>query len=144
MSVYLDIMTAVQNRVAAAAPGVPCYLRRRPQMIANDPLPCIVVAPSPNGEDADMETFSRGITWAYPVHVIVFTRGNRELTIAPTDMDQRENIRNAIFQPLLTGASTVYDLDLQLSGPFNLRAPENTTEVDAFEVIYKSSETRTA
>lgn len=144
MSVYLDILNACQARVAAAAGGVPVHLRRRPQLLNTDTLPTIVVAPSAEGESVDMETFSRGVTWAYPVVVVIFSRGNRELSIAPDDMDLREDIRNAIYQPLLSGAGTVYDIDLQLSGPFNLRSPENNTETDAFQVIYRSSETRTA
>ena len=61
---------------------------------------------------------------------------------APDDFDLREAVRNEIYQPLLAGAGSVYDIDLTLSGPFSLRGPENTTETDAFSVIYKSSETR--
>ncbi len=144
MSVYLDILNAVQVRVANAAPGIPCHVRRRPLLVNTDTLPTIVVAPSPEGESIELDAFERHVTWSYPVTVAVFSRGNRELSIAATDMDLREDVRNAIYQPLLSGASTVYDIDLQLSGPFNLRSPENTTEVDGFQVIYKSSETRSA
>lgn len=144
MSVYLDILNACAAKVAAAAPGVSVQLRRRAQLLNTDTLPVIVLAPAPEGESVELEAFNRHVTWAYPVNVIIFSRGNRELAIAPTDMDLREDVRDAIYQPLLSGAGSVYDIDLQLSGPFNLRSPENTTETDAFQVIYKSSETRTA
>lgn len=144
MSVYLDILNACQARVAAAASGVPCQIRRRPMLLNTDTLPTIVIAPGSDGESIELEAFDRHVTWAYPVVVVIFSRGNRELSIAPTDMDLREAVRNAIYQPLLSGAGTVYDIDLQLSGPFALRSPENNTETDAFQVIYKSSETRSA
>lgn len=144
MSIYYDILQAVQARVAAAAPTVPVLVRRRPSMMAGDALPVIVVAPAKAGESIELEAFNRHVTWAYPVNVVIFSRGNRELSIAPDDMDLREAVRNAIYQPILSGAGTTYDIDLQLSGPFGLASQENTTEVDAFEVIYKSSETRTA
>ena len=144
MSQYLTILEAVQARVASAAAGVPVQIRRRPVMLSSDTLPLIVVAPSPDGESIELETFSRGVTWSYPVYVVVFSKGNRELAIAPDDFDLREAVRNQIYQPLLSGASSVYDIDLTLSGPFNLRSQENTVETDAFQVIYKSSETRSA
>ena len=144
MSQYLTILEAVKARVESVSGAVPVIIRRRPVMLSTDTLPVIVVAPSPDGESIDMETFNRGVTWAYPVYVVVFTQGNRELGIALGDFDLRETIRNEIFQPLLSGAGTVYDIELSLSGPFNLRSQENTVETDAFRVIYKSSETRVA
>jgi len=144
MSQYLAILEAVQLRVAAVSGGVPVVIRRRPQQLNVDTLPVIVVAPGPEGESIELETFGRGVTWAYPVYVVVFVKGNRELSIASDDFDLREAVRNEIYQPLLSGAGAVYDIDLTLSGPFNLRNTENTTETDAFHVIYKSSETRTA
>ena len=144
MSQYLSILEAVQLRVAAVSGGVPVVIRRRPQQLNVDTLPVIVVAPAPDGESIELETFNRHVTWAYPVYVVIFAKGNRELSIAADDFDLREAVRNEIYQPLLAGAATVYDIDLTLSGPFSLRGPENTTETDAFQVIYKSSETRTA
>jgi hypothetical protein len=144
VSQYLTILEAVQTRVAGVSGGVPVVIRRRPQLLNVDTLPCIVVAPAPDGESVELEAFNRHVTWAYPVYVVVFSKGNRELTIAPDDFDLREAVRNEIYQPLLSGAGTVYDIDLTLSGPFNLRSTENTTETDAFKVIYKSSETRSA
>lgn len=146
MSVYYQILQGVRDRIQdAVGDEIPVVVRRRPEFLASDSLPLAVVSPDQDGETIDLETFNQHVTWAYPVLVVLFSKGNRELSIGLEDMDLRETIRDELYQmPPLANQAGIYDLDLSLSGPFNLRNPSHTTETDAFRVIYKSSETRKA
>lgn len=146
MSVYYDILLGVKRRIEDAVGSFSSVVvRRRPQFLATDSLPICIVSPDTNGEKSEIETFDQGVAWAYPVIVVLFTKGNRELSINPDDMDLREQIRDEIYQMQpLVGMSGIYDLDIELSGPFNLRDPQHTTETDAFRVTYYSNESRKA
>lgn len=146
MSVYYDILQGVKRRVEDAVGGFcSVVVRRRPEFRASDALPICIVSPDSNGEKSEVETFNQGIVWSYPVLVVLFTKANRELSLGPNDMTLRESIRDELYQMQpLVGQTAVYDLDIELSGPFNLRDPQQTTETDAFRVIYFSNESRKA
>lgn len=146
MSIYYEILVGVRERVQdAVGANIPVVIRRRAEFLATDALPIVIIAPDQDGERIKMEAFNAHVTWAYPVIVALFTKANQKLSVGQDDLDLRENIRNELYQMApLTGQSGVYDLDIELSGAFNLREPRHTTEVDSFRVIYKSSETRRA
>lgn len=155
ISVYEQILRAVQQRVIDAVGSVPVRVRRRTRWVPKiDPLPVVVVAPSPQGERTDLMVFKSankfgqskgGIVWAYPVHVVLFAKGDREQELYQGDLDLRETIRNSLFQsPWIYGPGTeeIYDLDIETSGPFALSDVTQTYETDAFQLTYYNREAR--
>ena len=57
MSVYGDILTAVQTGVATVVSNT--VLRKVAQVLKTDTLPLVVVAPGPDGEQIAKQTFQR-------------------------------------------------------------------------------------
>lgn len=156
ISTFEVILRAVQQRVIDAVGSIPVRVRRRTRWIPKtDPLPVVVIAPSPQGERTDLMVFKSsqnkfgqsrgGIVWAYPVHVVIFDKGDRQQDLVQGDLDLRESVRNALFQsPWIYGPGTeeIYDLDIDTSGPFALNEVTQTYETDAFQLTYYNREAR--
>jgi len=60
-----------------------------------------------------------------------------------TLFDLRENIRNQLFQPLLSGAASVYDCQLETNPAFEVVSGQASNyDISGMVITYKSVETR--
>ena len=144
MSVYFDILNSLKTRVqTAVSTNATVALRKRPVMLTGDPFPMVVVAPTDDGEIIEQETFNQGVTYIYPVIVVMYLVGDRNQDLNVEGyLSLRQTIRNAIYQPLLGGAGTVYDTNLSMGGSFIQVENKATVELTTFRVNYLSSESR--
>lgn len=144
MSIYFDILSALKTRVeSAVSTNATVALRKRPVMLSGDPFPMVVIAPTDDGEIIEQETFQKGVTYIYPVVVVMYLVGDRNQNLAVEGyLSLRQTIRDAIYQPLLSGAGTVYDTVLNMGGSFIQVENRATVELTTFRVNYLSSETR--
>lgn len=146
MSVYFDILSALKTRVeTAVSTNATVALRKRPVMMTGDPFPMVVIAPTDDGEIIEQEAFGGKVTYIYPVIVVMYLAGDRSQSLDVEGyLALRQTIRNAIYQPLLGGASTVYDTQLNMGGAFIQVEQRATTELTTFRVNYLSLEQRVA
>lgn len=144
MSVYFDILNALKTRVeSAVSTNATVALRKRPVMLSGDPFPMVVISPSEDGEIIEQETFNKNVTYIYPVVVVMYLVGDRNQDLAVEGyLSLRQTIRNAIYQPLLGGAGTVYDTQLNSGGPFIQVENRSTVELTTFRCNFLSLEQR--
>lgn len=146
MSVYFDILSALKTRVeSAVTTSATVALRKRPVMLTGDPFPMVVISPSEDGEIIEQEAFNQKVTYIYPVVVVMYLVGDRDQSLDVQGyLALRQTIRNAIYQPLLGGAGTVYDTQLNMGGPFIQIEQRATVELTTFRANFLSDETRVA
>lgn len=146
MSVYFDILSALKTRVeTAVSTSGTVALRKRPVMLTGDPFPMVIVSPSEDGEIIEQEAFNQKVTYIYPVVVVMYLVGDRDQSLDVQGyLALRQTIRNAIYQPLLGGAGTVYDTQLNMGGPFIQIEQRATVELTTFRANFLSDETRVA
>jgi hypothetical protein len=142
MSVFYQILDGVRDRLAAI-PSVPTIvIRKRPILLQEDSLPLIIVSP---GQDSiGDEAFNNTVEYNYSVEISIIQAGNRvyEADVA-TLFDLRENIRNRLFQPLLGGAATVYDCQLETNPAFEVVSGQASNyDISGMVITYKSVESR--
>jgi len=142
MSVFYQILDAVRDRLATI-PSVPTIvIRKRPVLVQEDTLPIIMV--SPGREVIGDEAFGNVVEYLYSVEVTIIQAGNRvyEADVA-TLFDLRENIRNQLFQPLLSGAASVYDCQLETNPAFEVVSGQASNyDISGMVITYKSVEAR--
>lgn len=142
MSVFYQILDGVRDKLALI-PSVPTIvIRKRPILLQEDILPLIIISP---GQDSiGDEAFNNTVEYNYSVEVSIIQAGNRvyEADVA-TLFDLRENIRNQLFQPLLGGAVTVYDCQLETNPAFEVVSGQASNyDISGMVITYKSVETR--
>lgn len=142
MSVFYQILDAVRDRLATI-PSVPTIvIRKRAILVQEDTLPLIIV--SPGREVIGDEAFGNVVEYLYSIEVTIIQAGNRvyEADVA-TLFDLRENIRNQLFQPLLSGAASVYDCQLETSPAFEVVSGQASNyDISGMVITYKSVEAR--
>lgn len=142
MSVFYQILDAVRDRLATI-PSVPTIvIRKRPVLVQEDTLPIVMV--SPGREVIGDEAFGNVVEYLYSVEVTIIQAGNRvyEADVA-TLFDLRENIRNQLFQPLLSGAASVYDCQLETNPAFEVVSGQASNyDISGMVITYKSVEAR--
>ena len=142
MSVFYQILDAVRDRLATI-PSVPTIvIRKRPVLVQEDTVPIVIV--SPGREIIGDEAFGNIVEYLYSVEVTIIQAGNRvyEADVA-TLFDLRENIRNQLFQPLLSGAASVYDCQLETNPVFEVVSGQASNyDISGMVITYKSVETR--
>lgn len=142
MSVFYQILDGVRDRLSAI-PSVPTIvIRKRPILLQEDSLPLVIV--SPGKENIGDEAFGNIVEYLYSVEVTIIQAGNRvyEADVA-TLFDLRENIRNQLFQPLLSGAASVYDCQLETNPAFEVVSGQASNyDISGMVITYKSVETR--
>jgi hypothetical protein len=142
MSVFYQILDAVRDRLATI-PSVPTIvIRKRPVLVQEDTVPIVIV--SPGREVIGDEAFGNIVEYLYSVEVTIIQAGNRvyEADVA-TLFDLRENIRNQLFQPLLSGAASVYDCQLETNPAFEVVSGQASNyDISGMVITYKSVETR--
>lgn len=141
---YYDILQALKTRIKGVVGSIPVTVRKRPVYLTGDALPSIVISPDDtSGESVEYLAFCKDTTYEYPVTVAVFTAGNRVEDIETSAyLDLRQNIRNEIYQPSLTGAATVYDTNLDLGGSYIQVEQRSNYDIMTFRVRFKSLEQR--
>lgn len=142
MSVFYQILDGVRDRLALV-PSVPTIvIRKRPILLQEDTLPLIIISP---GQDSiGDEAFNNTVEYNYSVEISIIQAGNRvyEADVA-TLFDLRENIRNQLFQPLLGGAVTVYDCQLETNPAFEVVSGQASNyDISGMVITYKSVESR--
>lgn len=142
MSVFYQILDAVRDRLATI-PSVPTIvIRKRPVLVQEDTVPIVIV--SPGREIIGDEAFGNIVEYLYSVEVTIIQAGNRvyEADVA-TLFDLRENIRNQLFQPLLSGAASVYDCQLETNPAFEVVSGQASNyDISGMVITYKSVESR--
>lgn len=141
-SVFFEIISAVRDRVKALPKANNCVIRKRPILLQEDSLPVIII--SPGQEQVAEEAFNNTVVYNYSVEISIIQAGNRvyEADVA-TLFDIRQSIRNALFQPLLDGAVTVYDCQLETNPAFEVVTGQASNyDISGMVISYKSVETR--
>lgn len=144
---YWTILSSLQGMIANNEFGnsqINTVIRRKLQKLDSDSLPIIIIAP---GQDSIREqTFNKQVWWNYEVLVAYIEAANRAMTIGlEAWMNNREQLRNLLFQPLNTDApSTVFDFDIDPEDVVKFQEYLGTNyDVTGFKVTYTSSEGRT-
>lgn len=142
MSVFYQILDGIRDRLALIANVPTIVIRKRPILLQEDSLPLVIV--SPGREVIGDEAFGNVVCYLYSVDVTIIQAGNRvyEADVA-TLFDLRENIRNQLFQPLLSGAASVYDCQLETSPAFEVVSGQASNyDISGMVITYKSVEAR--
>jgi hypothetical protein len=118
-------------------------LRKRLEVVEGDTYPLCIVAPGTGGEKVDLQTFNKNVVYAYPVLVAYVAQGNGLIDLQQTYIDTREQIRDQLYQTLLSGAATVFDTKIDPEEAVNLGAYVGTNyDVSGWLVYYRSKEIR--
>ena len=171
-SVFSDVVQAVATQVAASIAAAfplpsmkdgvfaPVFRRKKPILLEGDPVPCIVVSPAPEGPRIVREWFGRGVVYGYPVVVVLFFPGNAIYTAIEDRFDTtadvaereyadimrvQEAVRQIVFQPVLPGVASVYDVEIVPSPAIEATGQNSKLyAVAGLVATYHSSELRAA
>lgn len=143
-SVFYDILKSVKERIVVLPNAVNCVIRKRTILLQEDTLPLIIV--SPGQETIGAEAFENTVEYLYSIEISIIRAGNRVYEAdVQTLFDLRQSIRNALFQPLLSGAATVYDCELETNPAFEVVSGQASNyDISGMVITYKSVETRIA
>lgn len=144
MSMYFNILEAVRQRVLAVSGAITPVIRKRPILLASDPIPAIVISPGPGGESVGLEAFSRVVEYRYPVTITLVSAGDRvtEVDVAGA-LELRERVRFEMYHPLLDGLAAIHDTSMDLDPAYTTAAgPGTVYDVSAIRLIFAAKETR--
>lgn len=144
MSIYFDILEAVKQRVVGVSNEIEPVIRKRPILLATDPIPAIIISPGPGAETVGQEMFGGGVEYLYPVTVTIVAASDRVTEIEVHGMlDLRERIRQAMYQPLLAGVASVRNTTIDLDPSYSTAAgPSTVYDVTAIRLTFSSIENR--
>lgn len=145
---YFDILQAVGAEVRSVNSVSEVSVRRRPlQLDVVDPVPHVIIWPGEGAETVDSIQWGppggpAHVTYLYPVLVVLITAGNRVVETGFEEyMQLRQDVRNAIFHPLLGGAATVWDTDIVPQDVFDkLAFTKGNFDVCGWQLYIKSAE----
>jgi len=141
-SIFWDTLSATKTRIEAIA-GIPTVkIRKKPVLLQEDLVPLILL--TPGKEKVEREAFDRVVEYVYEVQVSIIRPGNR---IYESDVESflslRQEIRNALYQPSLTGASTVIDSIIETTPAFDIVSGDSSNyDISGMVIRYKSIEER--
>lgn len=141
-SVFWDILSSTKTRLEAVSGIPPVAIRKKPVLLQEDSIPLVLV--TPGKEKIEMEAFDRVVEYVYEVQITIIRAGNR---IYESDVESflslRQAIRNALYQPFLPGASTVLDVNMNTTPPFDIVSGDASNyDISGIIVMYKSIEER--
>jgi hypothetical protein len=156
MSVYYQLLLAVQNLLGAIPGTQPWIIRKKLVVLETDKLPMCLIAPGRDGEKINFEAFpstigTGNVVWKYPVAIGYYQEGDAFLsTQLQSMMDFRAAIRDQIYQmaPLglqSTGVPAMPSFDIQIDPEEVIQAPsyrETTIDATGFLMHYDVAETR--
>lgn len=112
------------------------YKRKGAVIRETDAFPCVVIAPSEEGEELGIEAFGGVSEYIYSVRVYYIQEYARDL--AYTDLDDRYKIRKEIFQ-ISQFSGSISPTRVMVKGiqPFSVNSNPNTVyNVTGFKVSY--------
>lgn len=151
MSVFFDILTGVkQELISVLQPfNIDVVIKRNAVWQDGDNLPLCVVSAKDEEEleEQYMSMLENGAntSWAYPVCITLFYPNNMEQNMeldAQLYLQVREDIRNALFKTSVSGVSSVWDVKISGTKPFELIDQKCTYSTYEWVVKYKSLEER--
>jgi len=131
---YTTIIDTLAEKLVALSYTV--YKRKGAVVRETDAFPCVVIAPSEEGEELGVETFGGISEYIYSVRVYYVQEYARDLIY--TDLNDRYKIRKEIFQISQFG-STLSPSRVMIKGiqPFSVNSNPNTVyNVTGFRVSY--------
>ena len=131
---YTTIIDTLAENLVALSYTV--YKRKGAVIRESDTFPCVVIAPSEEGEELGVETFGGISEYIYSVRVYYVQEYARDLIY--TDLNDRYKIRKEIFQISQFG-STLSPSRVMIKGiqPFSVNSNPNTVyNVTGFRVSY--------
>ena len=131
---YTTIMDTVAEKLVDLTYTV--YKRKGAVIRESDSFPCVVIAPSEEGEELGIEAFGGISEYIYSIRVYYIQEYARDLVY--TDLDDRYKIRKEIYQisqfPASLSPSRISIKGIQ---PFSVNSNPNTVyNVTGFKVSY--------
>lgn len=131
---YTTIMDTVAEKLVDLTYTV--YKRKGAVIRESDAFPCVVIAPSEEGEELGIEAFGGISEYIYSIRVYYIQEYARDLVY--TDLDDRYKIRKEIYQisqfPASLSPSRISIKGIQ---PFSVNSNPNTVyNVTGFKVSY--------
>jgi hypothetical protein len=131
---YTTIMDTVADKVVDL--GYTVYKRKGAVIRETDAFPCVVIAPSEEGEELGIEAMGGISEFIYTVRVYFIQEYARD--VAYTDLDDRYKIRKEIYQ-ISQYPSSISPSRINIKGiqPFSINSNPNTVyNVTGFKVSY--------
>jgi len=131
---YTTIMDTVAQKVVDL--GYTVYKRKGAVIRETDTFPCVVIAPSDDGEELGIETMGGLTEFLYSIRVYYIQEYARDLVY--TDLDDRYKIRKEIYQ-ISQYPSSLSPSRIMIKGiqPFSVNSNPNTVyNVTGFKVSY--------
>ena len=131
---YTTIMDTVADKVVDL--GYTVYKRKGAVIRETDAFPCVVIAPSEEGEELGIEVMGGISEFIYTVRVYFIQEYARD--VAYTDLDDRYKIRKEIYQ-ISQYPSSISPSRINIKGiqPFSINGNPNTVyNVTGFKVSY--------
>ena len=116
--------------------GYTVYKRKGAVIRESDTFPCIVIAPSDDGEEVGIETFGGISEFMYPFRVYYVEEYTRNLNYE--DVGERYKIRKEIYRILqFSGSISPTRVNIKGIQPFSINGNPNTVyKVTGFRVTY--------
>lgn len=134
----LDRYTTIANTLTTnlTAAGYTVYKRKGAVIRESDVFPCIVIAPSDDGEESGIEAFGGIIEFMYPFRVYYVQEYARD--IAYEDLGKRYEIRYEINRILqFPGSLSPTKVAIKGIQPFSINGqPNSVYTVTGFRVTY--------
>lgn len=126
---YLDVLNAVAGAISAlgitfSGTPLPVAVRKLPRAEEQiDTLPLVCVVPKDEPEGLEVLDFEGGRDLAYPAEIVIVSAGNRDLNATSgaanqvgldNHMNWRQQIRNSLKGPSLSGAATVWHMETSM------------------------------
>jgi hypothetical protein len=121
-------------------------VRKRPIVTReHDTFPLVIL--SPQQEKIHAQQFERGVQIDYPVAVVILpakTSNPASAAELQALLDRREEARDALWKPYLSGVSTVMDTQYEPSPAFDLGGLDHLFDVSLQLFTFRDQDTRDA
>ena len=133
-----DLYTTIEDTLATnlTALGYTVYKRKGSVIRETDVFPCVIIAPSDDGEELGIETFGGIVEFLYNFRVYYIQTYTRDLDF--TDLEDRYKIRKEIYR-INQFAGSISPTRISIKGiqPFSINGQPNTVyNVTGFRVQY--------
>jgi hypothetical protein len=133
-----DRYTTIEDTLGTnlTAMGYTVYKRKGAVIRESDSFPCVVIAPSDDGEEVGIETFGGISEFMYPFRVYYVEEYSRNISYE--DVGERYKIRKEIYRVLqFPGSISPTRVNIKGIQPFSINGNPNTVyKVTGFRVTY--------
>jgi hypothetical protein len=142
MSVQQDILNAAKAVVDALnITNLDCIIRKRNATFDPDDLPIVILVPG--RPIIESESTENTIVWIRPLWVTIITPTGDGIIESQFDLlDLEEEIRKALYVPLLPGAATVFHVDMEADDLYVSAANDTGYDLTILRIDYWSQENR--